>query len=314
MFGAAQLVGEAVRRMYGVHGEAMKAQSVSFDVAALLGGQIRGRGMRLFQIYSAGNFIEATEDTPFLQIGEHKYGKPILDRAASYDTDPNDAVKLALISMDSTLRSNLTVGLPIDLLVYRRDALKVALAQADHRGRRLFPRVAGARGPGPCATPIAPSRGRTGWSSAYSAADEGRPERIERRPWTIRPKPKPNPRRSRFAAVMERIGVDPVRREAAVVRRRDHQFDHAGRAGDVEAGAAADPRKSVCSTSASVALAPRRSACSTRDQEGEMQVRMLRGERGQLRLVVEILLVAHAEEQMDVAIHAGMQRACARAT
>jgi putative proteasome-type protease len=127
MFGAAQLVGEAVRRMYGVHGEAMKAQSVSFDVAALLGGQIRGRGMRLFQVYSAGNFIEATEDTPFLQIGEHKYGKPILDRAASYDTDPNDAVKLALISMDSTLRSNLTVGLPIDLMVYRRDALKVGL-------------------------------------------------------------------------------------------------------------------------------------------------------------------------------------------
>jgi putative proteasome-type protease len=127
MFGAAQLVGEAVRKMYGVHGEAMKAQSVTFDVAALLGGQIRGRGMRLFQIYSAGNFIEATEDTPFLQIGEHKYGKPILDRAASYDTDPNDAVKLALISMDSTLRSNLTVGLPIDLMVYRRDALKVAL-------------------------------------------------------------------------------------------------------------------------------------------------------------------------------------------
>jgi putative proteasome-type protease len=113
--------------MYGVHGEAMKAQSVSFDVAALLGGQIRGRGMRLFQIYSAGNFIEATEDTPFLQIGEHKYGKPILDRAATYDTDPNDAVKLALISMDSTLRSNLTVGLPIDLMVYRRDAYKVGL-------------------------------------------------------------------------------------------------------------------------------------------------------------------------------------------
>jgi putative proteasome-type protease len=127
MFGAAQLVGEAVRRMFGVHGEAMKAQSVGFDVSVLLGGQIRGRGMRLFQIYSAGNFIEATEDTPFLQIGEHKYGKPILDRAATYDTDPNDAVKLALISMDSTLRSNLTVGLPIDLMVYRRDSLKVGL-------------------------------------------------------------------------------------------------------------------------------------------------------------------------------------------
>ena len=83
--------------------------------------------MRLFQIYAAGNFIEATVDTPFLQIGEHKYGKPILDRAARYDTDLYDGVKLALMSMDSTLRSNLTVGMPIDLLVYRRDALKVEL-------------------------------------------------------------------------------------------------------------------------------------------------------------------------------------------
>jgi putative proteasome-type protease len=127
MFRAAQLIGEALSKVYKVHGESMKAQGVAYDVAILLGGQIRGRTMRLFEIYSAGNFIEATEDTPFLQIGEHKYGKPILDRAAQYDTDPYDAVKLALVSMDSTLRSNLTVGLPVDLMVYRRDALKVAL-------------------------------------------------------------------------------------------------------------------------------------------------------------------------------------------
>jgi putative proteasome-type protease len=127
MFGAAQLVGTAVRRVFNQHGEAMKAQSIGFDVALLLGGQIKGRELRLFQVYAAGNFIEATEDTPFLQIGEHKYGKPILDRAARYDTDLTDAIKLALVSMDSTLRSNLTVGLPVDLLVYRRDALKVEL-------------------------------------------------------------------------------------------------------------------------------------------------------------------------------------------
>jgi putative proteasome-type protease len=98
---------------------------VQFDVSFLLGGQIKGRTMRLFQIYAAGNFIEATSDTPFLQIGEHKYGKPILDRAARYDTELYDGVKLALVSMDSTLRSNLTVGLPIDLAVYRRDALRL---------------------------------------------------------------------------------------------------------------------------------------------------------------------------------------------
>jgi putative proteasome-type protease len=127
MFRAAQLVGEAVRRVYRIDGEAMQAQNVKFDVSLLLGGQIKGRSMRLFQVYAAGNFIEATVDTPFLQIGEHKYGKPILDRAALYDTDLYDGVKLALVSMDSTLRSNLTVGLPIDLVVYRRDALKAEL-------------------------------------------------------------------------------------------------------------------------------------------------------------------------------------------
>ncbi|HVJ55597.1 MAG TPA: proteasome-type protease [Aliidongia sp.] len=127
MFRAAQLVGEAVRRVYRIDGEAMQAQNVTFDVSLLLGGQIKGGPMRLFQIYSAGNFIEATQDTPFLQIGEHKYGKPILDRATSYRTELYDGVKLALISMDSTLRSNLTVGLPIDLLVYRRDQLKIEL-------------------------------------------------------------------------------------------------------------------------------------------------------------------------------------------
>ncbi len=127
MFGAATLVGEAIRRVFTTYGETMKAQNVGFEVALLLGGQIKDRELRLFQVYAAGNFIEATEDTPFLQVGEHKYGKPILDRAARYDIDLRDAVKLALVSMDSTLRSNLTVGLPMDLVVYRRDALKVDL-------------------------------------------------------------------------------------------------------------------------------------------------------------------------------------------
>jgi putative proteasome-type protease len=127
MFRAAQLVGEAVRRVWRTDAGAMEAQSVKFDVSFLLGGQVKGRKTRLFQIYAAGNFIEATPDTPFLQIGEHKYGKPILDRATTYDTDLYDGVKLVLVSMDSTLRSNLTVGLPIDLLVYRRDALRVEL-------------------------------------------------------------------------------------------------------------------------------------------------------------------------------------------
>jgi putative proteasome-type protease len=127
MFHAAQIVGEAVREVYRQHGEAMKAQHVGFDISLLIGGQVRGQPPRLFQVYAAGNFIEATEDTPFLQIGEHKYGKPILDRAVRYGTDLFDAVKLALVSMDSTLRSNLTVGLPIDLLVYKKDTFRIAL-------------------------------------------------------------------------------------------------------------------------------------------------------------------------------------------
>lgn len=125
MFRAAQLVSEAVRLAYHVHGETMQSQGVTFDIGLLLGGQIKGRAMRLYQIYPAGNFIETTEDTPFLQLGEHKYGKPILDRAVTYDIDLFDAIKLALISMDSTLRSNLSVGMPLDLLMYRRDAMKI---------------------------------------------------------------------------------------------------------------------------------------------------------------------------------------------
>lgn len=121
MFRAAQLVGEAVRQVYRMDAAALEEQRIAFDISLLLGGQIAGGEHRLYQIYAAGNFIEATADTPFLQIGEHKYGKPILDRAAFFDTELYDGVKLAFVSMDSTIRSNLTVGLPIDLLVYRRD-------------------------------------------------------------------------------------------------------------------------------------------------------------------------------------------------
>ncbi len=127
MFQAARLVGEAVRTVWRSDAEAMQEQDAGFNVSILLSGQIEGRTMRLFQIYSAGNFIQATHDTPFFQIGEHKYGKPILDRAIGHETGLTDAVKVALISMDSTLRSNMSVGLPLDLLVYRRDSCKVAL-------------------------------------------------------------------------------------------------------------------------------------------------------------------------------------------
>ena len=124
LYQAAELVGDAVREVYQHDGKALEAQGAGFQVSFLLGGQMRGEPMRLFQIYSAGNFIEATTDTPFLQIGEHKYGKPILDRVVNYQTSIQDGIKLALISMDSTLRSNLSVGMPVDLLIYQRDSLK----------------------------------------------------------------------------------------------------------------------------------------------------------------------------------------------
>ncbi|WP_395645077.1 peptidase [Terricaulis sp.] len=126
MFEAARVLGEAVREVYAHDGKALEAQDYAFDANFLIAGQIKSERMRLFQVYSAGNFIESTPDTPFFQIGEHKYGKPILDRVARFDIPLEDAVKLACISLDSTLRSNLTVGLPADIVIYRRDALKLA--------------------------------------------------------------------------------------------------------------------------------------------------------------------------------------------
>jgi putative proteasome-type protease len=127
MFRAAQLVGRAIRRVRASDAPALQQAELRFEVSFLFGGQIKGGPMRLYMIYSAGNFIECSQDAPFLQIGEHKYGKPILDRAVSHTTDLYDSLKIALISMDSTMRSNLSVGLPIDILVLRRDAFETEL-------------------------------------------------------------------------------------------------------------------------------------------------------------------------------------------
>lgn len=98
---------------------------VDYGCSFLLGGQLRGEEPRLFHVYPQGNFIEATSDTPFFQIGEAKYGKPILDRVIQYDTSLSDAAKCVLISFDSSIRSNVSVGLPIDLVCYRADTLQV---------------------------------------------------------------------------------------------------------------------------------------------------------------------------------------------
>ncbi len=129
MFKAAQFVGRAIREVRRVGGaQQAETPDTTFDVSMLLGGQVAAGRLRLFMIYAAGNFIEATDDTPYLQIGEHKYGKPILDRSIVETTSLDDALKLGLISMDSTMRSNIGVGMPIDLVTIRRDALKVELS------------------------------------------------------------------------------------------------------------------------------------------------------------------------------------------
>jgi len=121
LFQAAQRVGRTIRQLYDLEGKALEASDVKFDVSFLLGGQIEGERPRLFMLYPAGNFIECTHDTPYLQIGEHKYGKPVLDRAITYDIDLYDALKVGLVSVDSTMRSNLSVGLPLDVLIARRN-------------------------------------------------------------------------------------------------------------------------------------------------------------------------------------------------
>lgn len=124
MFDAVRVLGSAVRHVYERDGESLKRAGVDFNVSMIFGGQIAGEGMRLFQVYSAGNFIEATPDTPFFQIGESKYGKPVLDRVITPDTPLDEAAKCVLVSMDSTLKSNLSVGLPLDLAVYEADRLQ----------------------------------------------------------------------------------------------------------------------------------------------------------------------------------------------
>jgi putative proteasome-type protease len=126
LFAAARCVGEAMRAVYQHDAEALKNFAIDFNAALVLGGQIRGEAPRLFSIYSAGNFIEATPDNTYFQIGESKYGKPIIDRVIRRTSSLNQAAKCALISMDSTIRSNLSVGLPLDLVLIRRDQLKVA--------------------------------------------------------------------------------------------------------------------------------------------------------------------------------------------
>ncbi|MYN17618.1 peptidase [Rugamonas sp. FT107W] len=125
MHEAARLLGDAVRQVHEREAKALAEFGIEFNVSIIFGGQIKGERCRLFQIYSAGNFIESHDENTYFQIGEAKYGKPIIDRVVTPATSLDDAAKCALISMDSTLRSNVSVGLPLDLLVYESDRLAV---------------------------------------------------------------------------------------------------------------------------------------------------------------------------------------------
>lgn len=138
MLKVAEIVGNMLARVRSEIGEKMAAQKQSASATMIVAGQRRGGGMRLFLIYPEGNFIEATEDTPFLQIGEHKYGKPILDRVVRPETTLQDARKAVLLSMDSTLRSNLSVGMPLDLVVIEKDDLRISQRQRIEAGDPQF--------------------------------------------------------------------------------------------------------------------------------------------------------------------------------
>ena len=127
LFDAAMLVSDAMRDIDHRDGQYLTKSGVSFNASFILGGQIKEESPRLFRIYAEGNFIEASAETPYLQTGETKYGKPVIDRVVTRSTSLNDAAKCVLVSFDSTMRSNLSVGMPIDLICYRRDSLEVQM-------------------------------------------------------------------------------------------------------------------------------------------------------------------------------------------
>lgn len=125
MFQVAQLVGETMLEVIQSNATAGQTADSSFNATIIVGGQIKTGEPRLFMIYPEGNFVEASEDTPFFQIGEAKYGQPILVRAYDPDMSFEDAVKLLMVSFDSTIKANLSVGLPLDLQVYQNDSFQV---------------------------------------------------------------------------------------------------------------------------------------------------------------------------------------------
>jgi putative proteasome-type protease len=138
MFDVSTLVADAMRDIERRDGPYLEQNEISFNASFIVGGQLRGEPPRLFRIYAEGNFIEAGVDTPFFQTGEAKYGKPIIDRVITRSTPLADAAKCVLVSFDSTIRSNLSVGMPIDLICYERDSLEVRMRRRFEEGDAYF--------------------------------------------------------------------------------------------------------------------------------------------------------------------------------
>jgi putative proteasome-type protease len=138
MFDVSVLVSDATRDIERRDGKHLEHSSLRFDASFIIGGQIKGEPMRLFRTFSEGNFIEAAADTTFFQTGEAKYGKPIIDRVITHRTSLTDATKCVLVSFDSTMRSNLSVAMPIDLVCYRRDSLKLEMRRRLETGDEYF--------------------------------------------------------------------------------------------------------------------------------------------------------------------------------
>ncbi|MCT0217778.1 peptidase [Synechococcus sp. CS-1329] len=157
LFDVALLVSDAMREIEHRDAPSLEGSALTFNASFILGGQIKGEAPRLFRIYAEGNFIEASEDTPFLQTGEAKYGKPIIDRVITPTTTMADATKCVLVSFDSTMRSNLSVGMPIDLICYERGSLAIHHRRRFHDGDPYFSALS------------------TGWSAGVRQAFRGLP-------------------------------------------------------------------------------------------------------------------------------------------
>jgi len=157
MFEIAELIGNVLREVRRRDGPYPQQNNIETSASFVVGGQIRGEPQRLFHIYSEGNFIEATSETPYFQMGESKYGKPVIDRVIERGTQLTEAAKCLLVSFDSTMRSNISVGLPIDLLIARRDACDAELNYRIEPGEPYFHDL------------------RERWSAALRAAHAGIP-------------------------------------------------------------------------------------------------------------------------------------------